>query len=240
MNSTVLSHSLDARSQPRRRIFIVVSNKIRSSSSVEQMQAKSPGCSVCTWSSVLSTLTLTSRRGDWECSEETLTLSSSSKSMNDTVTVSRHCSSTASEHITRATTNSTSVLEARLRFALSSSPIVRHAQMSNVNDLAFPVAAAARIWQRRPRYVASAPSVRVFCRRLTTRIFNCSFSDFVLCLWSHFCHYRTLVASIIYLLTYLLTYSWMNTETQAAKQPCLRPTSSTKVMNSVWLDVSFC
>jgi len=59
--------------------------------------------------------------------------------------------------------------------------IIRRTQLSTVSDRAFPVAAAARVWNALPRHVTSArrPSCEFSDSRLKIHLFSRSFSDFV-------------------------------------------------------------
>ena len=57
----------------------------------------------------------------------------------------------------------------RLRFASSSSLVIRRTRLSTVGDRAFPVA-AAHVWNSLPQHVTSAQSLPVFRSRLKTHL----------------------------------------------------------------------
>jgi len=59
----------------------------------------------------------------------------------------------------------------RLRFASSSSLIVRRTRLSTIGDRTFPVA-AARVWNSLPQHVTSASSLSVFRSRVKTHLFR--------------------------------------------------------------------
>jgi len=60
----------------------------------------------------------------------------------------------------------------RLRTASSLLLIDRRTRLSTIGDRAFPVAAAARVWNGLPHYVTLAPSLAVFRSRLKTHLFR--------------------------------------------------------------------
>ena len=98
-------------------------------------------------------------------------------------------------------------IASRLWSASTSSLPVRRTRLSTVAERAFPIA-AAQTRNALPRHVTSAPSLPVFCSRLKTHSFGCSFpwlfsscdcSEVNFVIIGHF-------DRSYYLLTYVLTY----------------------------------